>query len=94
MFCFLPRPKIVLLVGLLSSAAVAQADDWPQWRGPQRDGVWRETGIVKSFAADQLPIRWRVAVAPGYSGPTVAAGKVYLTDRVDEPQQDRTRSLL
>ena len=87
MFCFLPRPKIVLLVGLLSSAAVVQADDWPQWRGPQRDGVWRETGIVKSFAADQLPIRWRVAVAPGYSGPTVAAGKVYLTDRVDEPQQ-------
>ncbi len=81
------RLACFLLVSLFLGSLAAEADDWPQWRGPGRDGVWRETGLVSSFASKQLPIRWRVPVAPGYSGPTVAAGKVYLTDRVDEPKQ-------
>ena len=29
--------------------SILRADDWPQWRGPKRDGVWRETGIVERF---------------------------------------------
>src|ERR1051326_7397421 len=65
-----------LLVGLAASA-----DDWPQWLGPRRDGVWRETGIVKAFPTNGLSIRWRVPVGAGYSGPSVAAGHVYVTDR-------------
>jgi outer membrane protein assembly factor BamB len=56
------------------------ADDWPQWMGPERDGVWRETGIVKSFPAEGLPVQWRMSVGLGYSGPAVAGGKVYLAD--------------
>src|SRR5207253_491162 len=60
---------ILLLIGGSSSL---HADDWPQWRGPQRDGVWRETGIVEKFTSDHLPIVWRAPVGPGYSGPTVA----------------------
>lgn len=65
----------------------ASADDWPQWRGLERDGVWRETGIIDSFSAPQIPIKWRVKVSNGYSGPTIANGLVYLTDRVAEPVQ-------
>lgn len=60
----------------------ARADDWPQWLGPQRDGVWRETGILDKFPAEGPEIRWRVPVGMGYSGPAVAAGRVYLTDRI------------
>ena len=63
------------------------ADDWPQWRGPNRDGVWRETDIVQKFDASELPARWRVRIGPGYSGPTVAGGRVYVTDRVTVPTQ-------
>ena len=63
------------------------ADDWPQWRGPQRDGVWREQGIVDKFPAPRIPIKWRMSVGSGYSGPTVAAGRVYVTDRQVEPDQ-------
>ena len=74
-----------LQMALGSSAAVA--DDWPQWRGPQRDGVWRETGIVQRFDTPRLTPKWRVPIAAGYSGPTVAAGRVYVTDRVTEPEQ-------
>ncbi len=63
------------------------ADDWPQWRGPLRDGVWRETGVVEKFSAPQLPIQWHAEIGPGYSGPTVAQGRVYITDRQTEPAQ-------
>jgi len=80
------RSKAVLAV-LLLSALSALADDWPQWRGPNRDGVWRETGLVEKLNAPQLPIRWRMPISSGYSGPTVAGGRVYVMDRVTEPKQ-------
>src|SRR5687768_6407765 len=64
-----------------------QADEWPQWRGPKRDGVWRETGIIEKFAEPKLTPVWSVPIGAGYSGPTVAAGRVYVTDRVTEPEQ-------
>lgn len=56
-------------------------EDWPQWRGPNRDGVWRETGIVEKLPEGQLPHVWSVDIGPGYSGPTVANGRVYVMDR-------------
>lgn len=55
--------------------------DWPQWLGPQRDGVWRETGIMEKFPPGGPPVRWRAAVGGGYSGPAVADGRVYVLDR-------------
>jgi len=67
---------------LLLSAARARADDWPQWLGPKRDGVWRETGLLEKFPASGPKVRWRADVAHGYSGPAVAGGKVFLTDFV------------
>src|SRR6516162_9659240 len=66
----------------LVAGAVARADDWPQWLGPQRDAVWRETGILEKFPEKGQLIRWRIPVAAGYSGPAVAGGRVYLMDRV------------
>ncbi len=66
------------------------ADDWPQWGGPRRDGVWRESGIVERLPdSDVLPRLWSVPVAEGYSGPAVAAGRVYLTDRQPQEQNER-----
>ncbi|MEX0714386.1 MAG: PQQ-binding-like beta-propeller repeat protein [Pirellulales bacterium] len=65
----------------------ASADDWPQWRGPARDGVWREEGIVEEFSGPRLEPRWRAKISSGYSGPTVADGRVYVTDRLVGPKQ-------
>jgi outer membrane protein assembly factor BamB len=76
--------RVVLFTVLVGSTF---ADDWPQWRGPQRDGVWRETGILEKFASPEIPIKWRAPISSGYSGPTVAEGRVYVTDRVVEPKQ-------
>jgi outer membrane protein assembly factor BamB len=65
-----------------TSPAAVWADDWPQWLGPRRDGVWRETGIVARFPAEGPKVRWRYPIGGGYSGPAVADGKVYVSDRV------------
>jgi outer membrane protein assembly factor BamB len=74
------------MLAVAAASAAARGDDWPQWRGPQRDGVWRETGIVATLPAGQLPIRWRAEVGSGYCGPTVAGGRVYVMDRVAQPE--------
>lgn len=66
---------------LLVMGSVSRADDWPQWMGPQRDGVWRETGITERFPDGGPAIRWRVKVGGGYAGPAVAKGRVYVTDK-------------
>ena len=69
------------------SQSSAVADEWPQWRGPQRDGVWRETGIIQEFQSARIEPTWRQPIGAGYSGPTVAGGLVYVTDRLTEPEQ-------
>src|SRR5262245_56955959 len=66
----------------IAAPAALRADDWPQWLGPQRDGVWRETGILDKFPKDGPKVRWRKPVGGGYSGPSVAEGRVYVTDWV------------
>jgi outer membrane protein assembly factor BamB len=66
---------------LVMGAASLHAEDWPQWLGPQRDGIWRETGIIEKFPAGGPIVRWRVPIGGGYSGPAVAKGCVYLMDR-------------
>ena len=79
--------SLALFLLLLSAACgcTARADDWPQWLGPQRDAVWRETGILEKFPAAGPKIRWRTPVRPGFSGPVVADGRVFLTDRKLDP---------
>jgi outer membrane protein assembly factor BamB len=57
------------------------ADDWPQWLGPQRDAVWRESGIIEKFPTNGPPVRWRASIGGGYAGPVVANGRVYVADR-------------
>ena len=72
---------------VLTLSYSASSSDWPQWRGPERDGVWLENGIVSEFSSGQLPTKWRAPVGSGYSGPTVANRRVYLTSYLDKPKQ-------
>jgi outer membrane protein assembly factor BamB len=65
---------------LLLAALTARADDWPQWMGPNRDGQWKETGILDKFPADGPKKLWSVPIAGGYAGPAVVGDKVYVTD--------------
>ncbi len=72
------RYNMAVLVLLFTG--VAHADDWPQWMGPKRDDIWRETGILEKFPADGPKVLWRVPIHGGYAGPAVANGRVFVTD--------------
>jgi outer membrane protein assembly factor BamB len=78
----------ILLLAVLGIAHIScQTQDWPDWRGENRDAVWEATGVLESFDSDVIEAKWSVAIGPGYSGPTVSNGKVYVTDRIDRPAQ-------
>ena len=82
------RTQTVALI--LVAVCGANADDWPQWGGPRRDIVWRESGIVEKFDTDGLlPRKWSTPIAEGYSGPAVANGRVYITDREKAKRNER-----
>src|SRR3954447_5413082 len=75
-------------------SGVLRADDWPQWGGPQRDGVWRESGIVEKLPAVDaktglLPRIWTAKIGSGYAGPSVANGRVFLADRIADQNLER-----
>jgi len=73
----------VCLIGfafLLSS--LAAAEDWSGWMGAQRDGVYRESGIIERIPESGLDVKWRVRIAGGYAGPAVADGRVFVFDFV------------
>src|SRR5262245_46838735 len=72
-------------------AMILAADDWTQYRGSNRDGVWRDQGLLETFPADGLKIRWRVEAAGGFSSPVIAQGRVYLCDAVYHPVKAKER---
>lgn len=65
----------------------ARAEDWPQWRGPNRDGVWQVEGVLSELPEGQIPLVWSKEIGSGYSGPTVAKGKVYVMDRTETDER-------
>ena len=76
--------RCLAFASLFLSGSALCADDWPQWLGPKRDSVWRETGILAKFPEGGPKVLWRVKAAYGYAGPAVANGKVYLADFVTD----------
>lgn len=74
---FIPRATALIF---FLTPAVLHADDWPQWLGAKGDSHWNETGLLAKFPAAGPVVKWRVPVRWGYSGPAVAAGKVFILD--------------
>ena len=65
---------------LLFAAPLLFAADWPQWRGEGRLGVWTESGILDEFPPDGPKRVWARPISNGYAGPSVADGRVFVTD--------------
>ncbi len=69
------KRKVLFLVLVLPSLAA----DWPQWRGPDRSGISKDTGLLKEWPRDGPPLRWKATdIGTGYSSPAVVGGRVYL----------------
>ena len=68
---------VVSLCGAAQVMAQANAN-WPQWRGPNRDGISKETGLLKQWPAEGPPLVWKATGAGrGYSSFSIANGKLY-----------------
>jgi outer membrane protein assembly factor BamB len=70
--------RYLLLALCVFSSGIAE--DWPEWRGKGRRGVWSESGILDRFPEKGLRIAWRTPVLAGFAGPAVAEGRVFVTD--------------
>ena len=79
------RDLVVMVILAFVLAAPLNAEDWAQWRGSDRLGIWTESGILESFPEDGLQIKWRTPVRSGFSGPSVADGRVFLLDWQEDP---------
>jgi len=73
-------PVIVLLVCISN----IYAQDWPQYLGPNRNGLSPQKGILRSWPQQGPEVLWTVDVGIGFGGPVVKNGKVYLLDRDDK----------
>jgi outer membrane protein assembly factor BamB len=65
---------------VLLSAGTASAANWPQFRGPQRDGTSTETGLLRSWPDGGPEVLWETEVGQGYSSAAIYDGKVYFND--------------
>jgi outer membrane protein assembly factor BamB len=83
--------RTLLAASCLFATTAVFADDWPQWRGPLRDGVVREKGLRKEFPTNGLPVIWRVPISAGYSGPAVVGDRLYVMDRPTAKPPERKR---
>jgi len=76
------KPNLILICVALVVAGLSDVhgDDWPEFRGEGRRGIWHEGGLLDKFPADGLKVRWRTPIKAGYAGPAVADGRVFVTD--------------
>ncbi|HOX03869.1 MAG TPA: PQQ-binding-like beta-propeller repeat protein [Verrucomicrobiota bacterium] len=69
------------LIGALCSTILvpcALADDWPQWQGPDRNAISKETGLLKEWPKDGPSLAWKIkGLGGGYSGASIAAGRIF-----------------
>ena len=79
--------KITLLFTIIILASCMfdiNAQDWPRFLGPNSNSTSPQKGILRSWPAEGPTVLWTTNVGPGYGGPVIKGGKVYLLDRDDK----------
>jgi outer membrane protein assembly factor BamB len=76
----LPQPVLVALC--LALAFPTRAADWPQFRGPNRDGVSAETGLLRAWPPGGPKVLWSTPVGQGYAAAAIYGGRVYFNRRL------------
>src|SRR5688500_11619713 len=84
----LKLPAALLALGLsLYTAALAAPADWPQWRGPNRNGIVTEPA-ARQWPEDGPKKIWSVPLDIGYASPVAHAGKLYVFYTDENTKQD------
>ncbi len=74
------------MIALVAPVTVT-AENWPQFRGPNRDAISTETGLLRKWPEGGPKVRWRTEACEGYSAPAVFEGRVYFNDY--DPKENR-----
>ena len=73
------------VAGFQTNQAPAAAGDWPQWQGPDRNGLSKETGLLQKWAASGPPLAWSVSgVGGGYGSLAVKGDRIFLQGARDK----------
>lgn len=78
------KTKFVTILCLLAAVSCLPANDWPQWRGPQRDGHVTGSAWPGQLDTNHVQQLWRVELGPSYSGPVVVGDRVFTTETKDK----------
>ena len=73
--------------------STAWAADWPQWRGPARDNISTETGLLRAWPSNGPKILWETSVAQGYAGVAIKNGLAYINDYDEDKKEHVVRCL-
>ncbi|MDX1643650.1 MAG: PQQ-binding-like beta-propeller repeat protein [Thermoanaerobaculia bacterium] len=77
---------LAAILGLIAVPGV-EADDWPQWRGPERNGKSAETGLLDEWPAEGPPLAWQAAgLGGGYSSLSIVDGRIFTMGDIGETQ--------
>lgn len=80
-----PEKVVPVCCVILMAATYALAQDWPQWRGPNRDGVCTETGLLQQWPQAGPPLLWKATgIGDGYSTVAVVGDRLYTTGEKDQ----------
>lgn len=75
---------LTILAAGSSSLLAGKPGDWPQWRGPNRDGISRESGLLKEWPESGPSVVWKIdSVGEGYSSPSIVDGRIFIQGNVD-----------
>src|SRR5262245_12298809 len=75
--------KLLMATAILLTTSSSAFADWPQWRGPNRDGVVTDATVPQTWPKT-LKEEWKVPVGVGHSSPVLSKGKLYVFARQGE----------
>lgn len=80
---------VILFTLTLFCSGIVSAADWPQFRGPNRDGVCTETGLLKSWPQGGPKLLWEInGLGNGYSSVSITDGKLYTMGDIKVDSED------
>ena len=85
------RSSILGVLVLISISA--SGGDWPQFRGPDRNNISAETGLLRSWPSQGPKVLWKTPVCEGYAGAAIKDGRIYLNDYNDQKKEHLIRCL-
>lgn len=88
---FYKSAKVTSIIGIwifilfIGYAITAQASDYPQWRGPERNGILKETGLLKEWPEGGPKLLWSIkGIGKGFSSPSISGDSLYVTGMRDD----------